>query len=143
MQEIQFRIVLERPVAGVDIGLQKGKGNAYETIYKQRAGSDNMLFEFSVSFKEKEGHSIDFSGPLVHGNFGERFLYLDIGTYAGQSDSEWSRRLKIPLTGIAAGEVEQAKKKPHTVFEVRIEGRGKDGGPSCGTVKPFDGWKLK
>ena len=28
------------------------------------------------------------------------------------------------------------------VLEARVPGTGKDGGPSCATVKPVDGWKL-
>jgi hypothetical protein len=28
-------------------------------------------------------------------------------------------------------------------IETVVPGSGKDGGPNCGTVKPFNGWKLK
>jgi hypothetical protein len=27
--------------------------------------------------------------------------------------------------------------------DARVPGKGKDGGPNCGTVKPFDGWKVR
>jgi hypothetical protein len=67
----------------------------------------------------------------------ERFVYIDIGTCAGQIDSCWSRRLKVPLRGITMDMVEAG-----AILEARIPGTGKDGGPNCATVKPFDGWKL-
>lgn len=35
-RELTLRIVLEKPLAGVDFGLQKGRGSEYETIQKQR-----------------------------------------------------------------------------------------------------------
>ncbi len=46
--ELTFRIVLEKPPSGVDFGLQKGRGNAYETVQKQRSGTTDLRFEFSV-----------------------------------------------------------------------------------------------
>ena len=123
---VNLRIVLERPPAGVDFALQKGRGRAYETVQKQRSGGGDLTFEFSVPWKESPG------GPFVQGKPGERFVYLDIGTAAGQTDSCWSRRLKIPLAGISSvGN-----------FETRVPGTGRDGGPSCGTVKPFAGWRV-
>ena len=29
------------------------------------------------------------------------------------------------------------------IFETRVPGTGRDGGPNCATVKPFAGWKSK
>lgn len=123
---VNLRIVLERPPAGVDFALQKGRGSAYETVQKQRSGGGDLAFEFSVPWKGSPG------GPFVQGKPGERFVYLDIGTAAGQIESCWTRRLKIPLSGI-----EQAGH-----YETRVPGTGRDGGPSCGTVKPFAGWRV-
>jgi hypothetical protein len=77
----------------------------------------------------------------VQGPAGERFVYLDIGTYAGQKDSCWSRRLKVPLSGITWDIIDRMEKS-RAVLETRVPGTGKDGGPNCATVKPFDGWKL-
>ena len=36
-QELNFRIILESAPAGVDFGLQKGGGNDYEVVQKQRS----------------------------------------------------------------------------------------------------------
>jgi hypothetical protein len=76
-------------------------------------------------------------GPFVQGPPQQRFVYVDIGTYAGQADSRWSRRLKIPLEGIPAKTIPTGG-----VLEARVPGTGRDGGPNCATVKDFDGWKV-
>src|SRR5919206_2371727 len=99
-QELSFRIILEEPPAGVDYGLQKGGGNDYEVVQKQRSKTGDLKFEFSVRVKEgKDGQPV-LLGPFTHGPADGRFAYLDIGTYAGQTDTEWSRRLKIPFRDI-------------------------------------------
>ncbi|MBI2680292.1 MAG: hypothetical protein HYX25_04700 [Candidatus Solibacter usitatus] len=130
--ELTLRIVLERPPKGVGFGLQKGRGSAYETVQTQTSNGKDLSFQFSVGVK---GPSL--AGPFVQGPAGQRFVYIDIGTYAGQLDSCWSRRLKVPLTGIAIDRIATG-----AVLEARVPGTGKDGGPSCATVKPFAGWKL-
>ena len=126
LADVKLRIILENPPAGVDFGLQRGRGNDYETVQKQRSAGADLTFEFSVPWKQGPG------GPFVQGKPGERFVYLDIGTAAGQIDSCWSRRLKIPLSGI----------EPAGSYETRVKGTAKDGGPNCGTVKPFAGWQA-
>ena len=55
-------------------------------------------------------------------------------------DSCWERRIKVPLGGITWDMIEKASTK--LVLEARLPGTGKDGGPSCATVKPTEGWKV-
>jgi hypothetical protein len=138
-QELTFRIILEDPPPGVDYGLQKGGGNDYEVVQKQRSKSGDLRFQFSALVKEgKDGQPV-LLGPFTQGPPHERFAYLDIGTYAGQTDTPWSRRLKIPFCDITWDVVRKASKR---VLETRVPGKGKDGSPSCATVKPFAGWKI-
>jgi hypothetical protein len=142
-REINLRIVLEQPPPGVDFGLQRGRGSDYETVQKQRSKTGDLHFEFAV--RAKAGGSKaepTLLGPFVQGPPRERFVYLDIGTYAGQLDSVWSRRLKIPLRGITRELIEQLSDSS-AILEARVPGRGRDGGPNCATVKPFDGWKVR
>jgi hypothetical protein len=75
-------------------------------------------------------------GAFVQGPRRQRFVYVNIGTYAGQADSCWSRRLKIPLDGIPAKLIGAGG-----VLEAHVPGTGRDGGPNCATVKDFEGWK--
>src|SRR5687768_10370650 len=96
-QELTLKIVLEKPPSGVDFGLQKGSGNKYETIQIQRYSDKNVEFEFTITVKLNNDGLPNFLGVFVQGPPTQRFIYIDIGTYAGQKDTRWSRRLKIPL----------------------------------------------
>ena len=137
VRELTLRIIIEQPPTGVDFALQKGSGSAYETVQKQRSHGEDLVFEFQPSIREGVSDSMAaLGGPFVQGPPRQRFVYIDIGTYAGQADSCWSRRLKIPLEGIPARAIGAGG-----VFEARVPGTGRDGGPSCATVKDFDGWK--
>jgi hypothetical protein len=137
-QELKLRIVLESPPPGIDFGLQKGGGNDYQTIQTQRSTTGDLSFEFSVRAREGKEGQPNFLGPFVQGPSQERFVYIDIGTYAGQQNTQWSRRLKVPLWTINWELVKKGK-----TLETHIAGTGKDGGPTCATPKPFNGWQVK
>lgn len=137
-QEIKLCIVLESPPSGIDFGLQKGGGNDHETIQKQRSTTGDLSFEFLIRVREGKEGQPNFLGPFVQGPPNERFVYIDIGTYAGQQNTHWSRRLKVPLRSITWKLIKEGK-----TLETRIAGTGKDGGPTCATPKPFDGWHAK
>jgi hypothetical protein len=138
---LTLRIVLESPPPGVDFGIQKGRGSSFETIQTQRSTGGDLSFEFEVELKASGATGpADFGGPIVQGPRGGRFIYVDIGTVAGQRDTPWTRRMKIPLTGITAGQIKKALAGTH-VLEARVPGTGRDGGPACATVKAFDGWQ--
>jgi hypothetical protein len=139
--ELTFRVVLEKPPAGVDYGVQVGRGAEYETAQKQRSKGKDLRFEVTVGISSSKPAVPDFRGPVVQGPLGQRFVYIDIGTYAGQTDTPWSRRLKIPLIGITWDVIDRAS-ATKMVLETRVPGTARDGGPTCATVKPFGGWKL-
>jgi hypothetical protein len=126
LTEVTLRILLQRPPAGVDFGLQKGRGSVYETVQKQRSSGKDLEFDFSVGLKTSRDGALDFGGPFVQGPSGERFVYLDIGTCAGQKNTHWSRRLKIPLSGITWEMV-----NADAQLLALVPGTGTDGGPSC------------
>lgn len=141
-QEFPIRIILESPPTGVDFGIQKGSGNQYEIIQKQRSNNSDLYFEFKISVKEDKTSLPNFVGPFVQGPLNERFIYIDIGTYAGQIHSAWSRRLKIPLRDISPETIKLLLADSSFILETKVPGTGKDGGPNCATVKPFSGWYL-
>jgi len=142
---ITLQIILIKPTKGVDFGLQKGSGNNYETIQKQRSDDQDLLFKFPVNVKgERDKDPLPkFSGHFVHGPATSKFIYIDIGTCAGQTNTCWSRRLKIPLTGITWEDIDKLIAHPDLILETIVPGTGRDGGPNCATVKPFDGWHTK
>lgn len=141
-QELTLRIVLENPPSGVDFGLQKGSGSKYETIQKQRSNNKDLEFEFTINVKPNKNASPNFLGTFVQGTPDSRFIYIDIGTYAGQTNTGWSRRLKIPLNGITSDMIKKLLANPNSILEAKVPGTGRDNGPNCGTVKPFTGWHF-
>lgn len=124
-REIILRLTLDKPTSDVDFGLQKGRGGAYEVVQRQRSSGGDLVFEVPVTIKTGRDGLPDFAGPYVQGAAGERFFYIDIGTYAGQTGTEWSRRLKVPLSGMFT------RLGPHEVYSANIPGTARDGGPSC------------
>jgi hypothetical protein len=140
--ELRLRIVLVSPPAGVDFGLQEGKGADYRTVQTQRSDGGDHRFDATVTLKgDPNDGPPNFLGPLTQGPPGGRFLYIDVGKLAGQADSPWERRIKVPLGGITWGLVEQVAADPEMVLEARLPGAGRDGGPSCATVHPANGWR--
>jgi hypothetical protein len=117
---------------------RRGAAASMKTTQKQRSNGKDLTFEFTPVIKDRVSDAMAaLSGPFVQGPPDERFVYIDIGTFAGQVDSCWSRRLKIPLAGIRMKMVQAGN-----VLEVRVPGTGRDGSPSCAAVKDFKGWKL-
>ena len=141
-QELTLKIVVENPPGGVHFGLQKGKGNKYETIQIQRSVDKNVEFEFPITVKLNKDGLPDFFGEFVQGPPNQRFIYIDIGTAAGQKQTSWTRRLKVPLTGINLNTIEVLASSINKILKTTIPGTGRDNGPNCGTVKPFSGWHI-
>ena len=141
--EITLQIILVKPTPKVVFGLQKGSGSNYETVQKQIPTSNDLTFTFTINVKgdRLKDKFPKLSGSFVQGSADNKFVYIDIGTCAGQSNTIWSRRLKIPLTGITWKDVESLT--GNSMLQTSAPGIGRDGGPNCATVKPFAGWHLK
>lgn len=125
-REIILRLTLAKPTAGVDFALQKGRGRPFTTEQHQRSLGRDLKFEFPVTVKTGKDGAPDFTGPYVQGSAGERFFYINIGTYAGQTETPWNRRLKVPLYLIGWEAIESGR-----VLVASIPGTARDGGPSC------------
>jgi hypothetical protein len=61
---------------------------------------------------------------------------------AGQADSCWTRRAKVPLTGIGTTLLQSALAGNGRMLETRISGKARDGGPACATVPLLGAWAL-
>lgn len=144
-QPLSLRIRLFNPPLGVAFGLQEGSGHTYTTVQTQQTDAPRLLqFTCTVQLRHQDrSRPPVFSGPAVQGPAAAQFVYLDIGTSAGQVGSVWSRRLKIPLTGISWESIDQLSANPAFQLLTEVAGTGKDGGPACGTVKPFGGWQVQ
>jgi hypothetical protein len=139
----RIRLVLVDPPAGVDYGIQKGSGNLYETLFIQRPTRGDVVFDFELAVKgTRPNGQPNFTGPLVQGPPPNRFIYVDVGTYAGQKGTPWSRRMKVPLGGVTTALLERIVNDPASALEARIPGTAKDGGPNCATVGFLEDWKT-
>ena len=140
---MKCRIILEKTPNNVGFSIQKGKGTQYEIEQYQLGNEQNLSFECIAQVKKTTDGSIDFLGVSIQGTTQERFMYINIGTLAGQLGSIWNRRLKVPLRGITQEMVSEASENDSVCLETIVSATGKDGTPNCATVKPFAGWSVQ
>src|SRR5437870_107944 len=141
--DLPIRLVLVDPPSGVDYGIQRGSGSHYETLFVQQRKQGDVIFDFSLSIVDNRKDGLpNFKGPFAQGPPASRFIYFDVGTSAGQKDTQWSRRMKVPLKGITWALITQVTSKPRHKLLARIPGTGKDGGPSCATVHLLGPWQV-
>jgi hypothetical protein len=141
--ELPIRLILVDPPAGVDFGIQKGNGVRYETLFVQQRRRGDVCFDFSLTVKDTRKDGLpNFLGPLAQGTLTNRFVYVDVGTYAGQKDTQWARRMKIPLEGITWSLIRKVANRPGHTLSARVPGTGKDGGPNCATVSLLGDWEI-
>ncbi len=140
--DLALRIVIERPVPGVTLRLQRGRKDLVEPT---SATPSLVTFDFTVRIGPlRDGKAPNFLGPLAQGPPAARFVYVNAGKQAGQTDTPWDRRAKIPLASITQAQVKATLAAPDARLEVRIPGRGRDGGPTCATVPLAEGaWQVR
>ncbi len=138
---IPLRIVVEQPLAGVALALQHGKDGLQPPTTTSPA---QVVFDFDVRLgAPKADGSPNLLGPFTQGSAAERFVYIGVGQRAGQAASPWNGRIKVPLTGILASDVEALRAAPGQRLAVRFSGRSPKGGPTLATVKlAADAWAL-
>jgi len=133
--EQPLRIVVLDPPPGVTFALQRGKN---EPVPPSRSTPKQLIFDLTVRVRDED--EPNFHGPFAQGPRGARFVYINSGTYAGQTNTPWSRRAKVHLCDITWALIGRAKGKP---LEARFAGTGRDGGPSCATVPLLGGgWQI-
>ena len=131
---IILRLTIADPVAGVAYSLQD---KANRPIDSRTAHDGPIHFDVPITLSDDgrpTGPFVRREGPT------RRFVYIAIGTSAGQHASEWSRRAKIDVHDIPADLMVQAREG--RLLEVVLPGRAKDGGPACATVRPLTPWKA-
>ena len=143
--EIPLRITLHRVPAGVAFALQKGKSGVHgdvELVQPTSRDRDSLSFDFSVRVEEaKKGAGPRFLGEFTQGPPDKRFVYVNSGRSAGQANTLWNRRAKIPLTTISAGLIDKVLSKAGAILELEIEGTSKDGGPVCASLLSSTEWR--
>jgi hypothetical protein len=138
--ELPLRIIVDNPPRGVTFQMQRGRGELIPPIHTTTAA---LIFEFSVRVGQRPTGEPNFLGPFAQGPPSARFVYINSGTLAGQADSCWSRRAKVPLTGITWAMVDRAR-TGGGALEAHIQGAGRDGSPVCASVRLREpGWHVE
>lgn len=127
---LNLRFIIEQPVAGVAYSLQAKDGSALDA--KSAHANEVLRFDFQVRVGPGPkffGDQVRSEGPV------RRFVYIRVGDLAGDPSSPWSRRMKIDIHDIGRELLDRASNSGE-VIETIVPGTGKDGTPSCGTVRP-------
>ena len=126
---VTLRLIIDDPVPGVRYSLQKD-----DMPFEPRtAGVGPLAFELPITLHpdgRMTGPFVRREGPV------RRFVYIRIGTSAGDHASEWNRRAKIDIHDIPKDLL-----VPNARLEVHLPGRGKDGCPACATVRSVTVWR--
>ena len=136
--EIPIRITVAEPLGEVWLRVQKGRCELVAPTSESKKGT---VFDLTVNVELKDG-TPNFLGSFAQGPKGARFVYVNSGTYAGQSDSCWARRAKISLMNITAEQIEKVLASPNARLELSFAGVGRDGGPTCASLKPAPEWTI-
>ena len=138
-----IRIVLVDPPPDVLFGVQRGRGPGYTTEFATQRKRGDLSFDFSVEVADnRKNGTPNFLGDFVQGPSSRRFVYIDVGTYAGQKDTPWSRRIIIKLDGITWPLIRKVQASSGYRLAASVPGRGKDGTPNCATVPIAGGWRV-
>jgi len=131
--EVQLRLVIDSPVPGVRHSLQKGDA-PYDA--KASRSGEPLMFDLSVRVAE----DLRLLGDFVRREGPERrFVYVRVGSAAGDFGSAWNRRMKIDIHDIPAALLEQGRQGKR--LEATIQGTATDGTPACATVR-VEGWRA-
>ena len=133
-KEIRARLVIEQPVAGVLHSLQEGDDAPLDP--KRSQAGEALSFDFPLRIAPGPkvfGPQVRREGPV------RRFVYVRIGTAAGDRVSPWTRRMKIDIHDIDPALLDAAV--AGGVLEGTINGTAKDGSPACATIRPV-GWRV-
>jgi hypothetical protein len=138
---LTFRITVVDPPEGVTFRLQESK---HGLLPPAHSSQNSLSFDFQLRVVGEPGSGLpNFRGAFAQGPPATRFVYVNSGTCAGQGDSCWTRRAKVPLATATWELIEQVAASPDALLEARIAGRAKDGGPACATVPVLDGgWHV-
>ena len=137
--ELRMRITVRRPPRDVALAVQRGRDELLEPA-KRSPGA--LVFDFLVNVSPAAvGKPPSLRGPYVHGPAGARFIYLNSGTRAGQADSPWNRRAKLPLVGITPAMIAAALRSPSARIETTVDGTASDDGPVVATLKAIE-WRV-
>jgi hypothetical protein len=140
-RDLWLRVVVRDAPPGVKFAMQRGKSELLDPIGHTET---ELVFDLPVRAVAKPGSNTpNILGPYAHGPASDRFLYLNSGTMAGQTQTVWTRRAKLKTAGISWALVCEASAQGKAVLFAEVHGRARDAGPCCGTVPLLNGgWQV-
>ncbi len=135
-QLLRLRIVVTEPVPGVHFALQRGKSELVAPTSRE----PELIFDFTVH-AELLNDPLRLTGEFTQGPPAARFIYINSGSYAGQPGTIWSRRAKVPISGIKAQMATDAIAS-NCVLQAVVCGVAKDGGPFCASIPLLKDWMV-
>lgn len=141
--ELPLCIVVENPIRGLVLALQRGQADKATLVPPARKSSAALAFEFVVSVDASLADGRPrLLGPFVQGPPNARFVYLAVGRRAGQVESPWDGRVKVPLGELGWEHIERLP--PQARLVARIAGQSPKGGPALASVRLLQpGWVLQ
>jgi hypothetical protein len=130
-QQIGIRIRVLDPLKGVAMNVQRGKCELLPPVKKT---ASELVFEFNIDVDLSSG-SPNFLGGYAQGPKDARFIYVNSGTYAGDPGSAYGRRAKLSMMTVTKNQVDQVLALRSGKLETSFPGVGRDGGPTCASVK--------
>ncbi len=121
---------------GVTMMVQRGSD---EFLPPSLSSAEKLVFDLELTV-DTTGTTPNFLGKYAQGPKAARFIYVNSGTYANQH-SIWSRRAKISLMTITGEQIQAVVSKAGMILQTKFEGVGRDGGPTCASVKGIV-WKI-
>jgi hypothetical protein len=135
---VTIRIVVTDPPPGVLFRVQRGRD---ELLEPSRETKGSIAFDVPLR-AQPAAAGVRLLGPYAQGPPAARFIYVNSGRHAGQADTFWDRRAKIPLGALTWKLIESALAKTGSVLETEVYGRMGDGGPVCASVKQMKPWRI-
>jgi hypothetical protein len=129
--DVTIRIVVRRPPQNCRFTLQRGKREPREEIDAATSSASELTFAVPVTAKPVRNNQADFGGPFVQGAPTERFIYV----------ASPGRRAKVRLDDIPWTVIRAAAEVSRPIIGV-FEGKAKDGGAFCASVRPIESWRV-
>jgi len=140
-ETLALRITVVEPPTGTAWALQLGRD---ALVRPTTSSKSRICFDFSVEVVAGDpAGAFRLRGPAVQGRPGERFVYLCVGSYAGQAGAPASGRAKISLEGITRKLLDTVSAGRPVVLEAQFAGTARDGGPARASVPLLgEGWRV-
>src|SRR4051812_41986112 len=140
---LPLRIVVEQPVPGVALALQRGASGAATLVGPTHVSAEALAFDLEVLLDgSNAAGGPRLLGPFVQGPPTARFVYINVGASAGQIGSPWRRRAKVPLGAIDWQAIEALA--PGERLTAHIASTARDGSPACATIPILSpGWRRE